>query len=89
MLPTLARLATRLPDPPRIKEIKRVYPPRKVWPPDFNTLTPGEQFRLEKKYKRRIALAMKRPRWNKAVRVAQLLSCTGACGLPVKVGRGV
>lgn len=81
MFPSSARQATtKLPDSPRIREVKRLYPPKKVWPPDFKTLSRGEQFRLEKKYKRRINLAMARPRWNAGVRLAQLFTCTGTYG---------
>ncbi|KAI0395637.1 hypothetical protein F5Y17DRAFT_182222 [Xylariaceae sp. FL0594] len=48
------------------------YKPKKVWPPDFKNLSRMEQFRLEKKYKRRVKLATARPRWDKFVRLAQL-----------------
>lgn len=53
------------------------YKPRKIWPPDFSRLSQKEQFRFEKKYKRRVKLATARPRWDKFVRMAQLLSVTG------------
>ncbi|KAI1633831.1 hypothetical protein F4809DRAFT_566125 [Biscogniauxia mediterranea] len=50
-----------------------LYPPRKVWPPDMARLPPRDQFRLERKYKRRLRLATARPRWDRAVRLAQLV----------------
>ncbi|KAI1495396.1 hypothetical protein F5X96DRAFT_7455 [Biscogniauxia mediterranea] len=50
-----------------------LYPPRKVWPPDMARLHPRDQFRLERKYKRRLRLAAARPRWDRAVRMAQLV----------------
>jgi hypothetical protein len=56
------------------------FKPKKIWPPDFSKLSPKEQFRFEKKYKRRIRLATARPRWDKFVGVAQLLSVTGESG---------
>ncbi|CRK21375.1 hypothetical protein HYQ45_011177 [Verticillium longisporum] len=49
---------------------------RKVWPPDFTKLTPQAQLRFEKKYKRRVALKYARPRWNKAVKIVQLVTVT-------------
>ncbi len=48
------------------------FPTRKTWPPDFKRLTPQEQLRFEKKYKRRVKLASRRPRFDKAVKLAQL-----------------
>lgn len=53
------------------------YKPRKIWPPDFSKLSQREQFRYEKKYKRRVKLATARPRWNKYVKIAQLFSVSG------------
>ncbi|KAI0593170.1 hypothetical protein F4775DRAFT_525793 [Biscogniauxia sp. FL1348] len=53
-----------------------LYPRRKVWPPDLARLPPRDQFRLERKYKRRLRLATARPRWDRAVRLAQLVGVT-------------
>ncbi|RKU44752.1 hypothetical protein DL546_005550 [Coniochaeta pulveracea] len=55
---------------------KLLFKPKKVWPPDFKSMSPQEQLRLEKKYKRRAALATARPRWDKFIRLAQLFSVT-------------
>lgn len=55
---------------------KLLFKPKKVWPPDFKSMSPQEQLRLEKKYKRRAALATARPRWDKFIRLAQLFSIT-------------
>lgn len=52
------------------------YKPKKVWPPDFSKLSEKEQFRFERRYKRRVKLATARPRWDKYVRLAQLFSVT-------------
>lgn len=56
------------------------YRPKKVWPPDFSKLSQREQFRFEKRYKRRVKLATARPRWEKFVKLAQLSSVT--CTFP-------
>jgi hypothetical protein len=52
------------------------YKLKKVWPPDFKSMTPQQQLRFEKKYKRRLKLKMERPRWNKFVKLAQLVTTT-------------
>ncbi|KZL82531.1 hypothetical protein CI238_02810 [Colletotrichum incanum] len=56
------------------------YRTKKVWPPDFTNLSPQSQLRFEKKYKRRLALVYARPRWNKAVKLAQLATVLGFLG---------
>lgn len=81
MLPTLLRRAAQhasQPESSYIQRIRQLYPPKKVWPPDFKRLSPQAQLRFEKKYKRRLALAMTRPRWNKFIKLVQLFSvvCT-------------
>ncbi|KAF3765757.1 hypothetical protein M406DRAFT_257371 [Cryphonectria parasitica EP155] len=77
MLPTLIRRAAQnaaAPEAAYIARIRELYPPKKVWPPDFKSLSPQEQLRYEKKYKRRLALATARPRWNKFIKLIQLFS---------------
>ncbi|EXM07054.1 hypothetical protein NOF04DRAFT_15364 [Fusarium oxysporum II5] len=54
------------------------YRARKVWPPNFKQLTVQQQLRFEKKYKRRIILASRAPRWVKFVKTAQLLTIVAA-----------
>ncbi|EFX06477.1 hypothetical protein CMQ_6798 [Grosmannia clavigera kw1407] len=54
----------------------RAYKTKKVWPPDFNLLSPQEQLRFEKRFKRRMALRAERPRWIKFVKLAQLFTIT-------------
>ncbi|KAI0517305.1 hypothetical protein F5B22DRAFT_116472 [Xylaria bambusicola] len=81
MFPTLVRrLATSPPSAPKLGNIVNArfseYKPKKVWPPDFSKLSKKEQFRFEKRYKRRIRLATARPRWNKLVQLAQLGTVT-------------
>lgn len=53
------------------------YKARKVWPPNFKELSHGQQLRFEKKYKRRIFLASRSPRWQKGVKFAQLATIAG------------
>ena len=94
MFSTLVRRTAQGPIPPRLRNaaaanlpgIYSRYKPKKVWPPDFSKLSAKEQFRFERRYKRRVKLATARPRWDKYVRLAQLCSVTGRCfpprGLP-------
>lgn len=87
MFSTLARRAVQSPLPPRFRNpnaanlpgIYSRYKPKKVWPPDFSKLSAKEQFRFERRYKRRVKLATARPTWDKYVRLAQLCSVTGRC----------
>jgi hypothetical protein len=53
------------------------YRAKRSWPPDFTKLTPKHQFRLERRYKRRVKLKWARPRWTKAVKLMQLGSIVG------------
>ncbi|KAI1281736.1 hypothetical protein F5Y07DRAFT_268191 [Xylaria sp. FL0933] len=86
MFPTLIRrLASRAPIAPNLRNatppptsafVSSRYKPKKVWPPDFSRLSEKEQFRFERRYKRRVKLATARPRWDKFVRLAQLGSVT-------------
>ncbi|KAI0884577.1 uncharacterized protein GGS22DRAFT_144272 [Annulohypoxylon maeteangense] len=50
------------------------YKLKKVWPPDFTKLSEKDQFRFERRYKRRLKLATVRPRWDKFIKLAQLFS---------------
>ncbi|KAI1269824.1 hypothetical protein F5Y18DRAFT_371726, partial [Xylariaceae sp. FL1019] len=86
MLPTIARRMASSPFvPPKLRNAGRAplpsayakYAPKKIWPPDFARLSQNEQFRYERRYKRRVKLATARPRWDKYVRLAQLgtVSC--------------
>lgn len=53
------------------------YKNKKVWPPNFKELSHQQQLRFEKKYKRRILLANRSPRWDKGVKYAQLATMAG------------
>ncbi|TDZ15075.1 hypothetical protein Cob_v011940 [Colletotrichum orbiculare MAFF 240422] len=79
MLPTLARriaaTASR-----RFDVFSNPYRTKKVWPPDFTNLSYQTQLRFEKKYKRRLALVYARPRWDKAIKLLQLVTVVGFIG---------
>lgn len=79
MLPTLIRKAAQEAKPSNeawLRRIRELYPPKKVWPPDFKKLSLQEQLKYEKKYKRRLALATARPQWTKFIKLVQLFSVT-------------
>ncbi len=76
MIPTLIRRAAAAVKPPPAAQAN-LYRTKKVWPPDFSKLSAQEQFRFEKRYKRRVKHISARPRWNKMVKLAQLFSITG------------
>ena len=54
------------------------YRAKRLWPPDFAKLSPKDQFKLERRYRRRSKLAWARPKWTKYTKIAQLsmISCT-------------
>lgn len=59
-----------------IRKIRELYPPKKVWPPDFTRLSLQEQLKFEKKFKRRLAIRADRPRWTKMIKLVQLFTLT-------------
>ena len=61
---------------PHLVRGANAYKLKKVWPPDFSKLAPGEQLRFEKRYKRRLKLMGARPRWNKILKLTQLFTIT-------------
>jgi hypothetical protein len=44
---------------------------RKKWPPNLRELTEKQQFRFERKFKRRIKMKAVRPQWNARVKIVQ------------------
>ncbi|KAH7156963.1 hypothetical protein EDB81DRAFT_881257 [Dactylonectria macrodidyma] len=83
MFPTLIRRMATLAKEPLLRKAplsvaNNPYKARKVWPPNFKVLTVQQQLRFEKKYKRRIMLASRSPRWEKGVKFAQLLTIVAA-----------
>ncbi|KAI9049733.1 hypothetical protein LZ554_005885 [Drepanopeziza brunnea f. sp. 'monogermtubi'] len=70
------RTAVRRAAEPKIpfKIYTNPYRATRLWPPDFSKIDKKQQFRLERKYKRRAKLKWARPRWTKFVKVAQLSS---------------
>ena len=75
MLPTLVRRLAEA-SRPSLSARNTSYKLKKVWPPDFSKLSPAEQFRFEKRYKRRVKLASVRPRWDKLIKLTQLFGIT-------------
>ncbi|CUS14830.1 unnamed protein product [Tuber aestivum] len=63
---------------------QRVYKAKKPWPPDFSLLSQKHQFRLERRYRRRMKLKFARPRLQKAVKLAQggIISCQSKDSYP-------
>ncbi|MCJ1240820.1 hypothetical protein MMC14_008824 [Varicellaria rhodocarpa] len=59
------------------------YKAQRSWPPDFAKMDSKEQFRLERRYRRRAKLAYTRPRWNQAVKLTQWGSITFVLGYSV------
>lgn len=51
---------------------------KKTWPPDFSTMSPKHQLRLERRFKRRSTLKWQRPRMMKVLTLAQWGSITAA-----------
>ncbi|KAL1792399.1 hypothetical protein ACET3X_008906 [Alternaria dauci] len=47
------------------------YPAKKKWPPYLRALTEKQQFRFERKFKRRIKMKSIRPVWNKWTKIVQ------------------
>lgn len=92
MFPTLLR---RMASPAKENLLKKAplsvannpYQARKVWPPNFKQLTVQQQLRFEKKYKRRIILASRAPRWIKFVKSAQLVTIVGKFSLIVDASK--
>ncbi|KAL2293430.1 hypothetical protein FJTKL_05338 [Diaporthe vaccinii] len=80
MFSTLARRAAQGTKPPSspeyIRKMRELYPPKKVWPPDFKRLSPQEQLKFEKKFKRRLAIKAERPQWDKLIKLVQLFTVT-------------
>ena len=56
--------------------IKNPYKAQKQWPPDFTKINPKDQFRFERRYRRRAKLKWARPRWMKITKLVQWGSCS-------------
>lgn len=71
---------------------KNPYRARRHWPPDFSTMTVKEQFRLEKRYRRRSKLAYLRPGWMKGTKILQWGAVSGISSIttiPLQVTYGL
>ena len=90
--PHPAMFATRL-----LSASARTFKARHPWPPNFSLLSKQDQFRLERRYRRRAKLKWARPRLQKAITIAQWasISCTsptwgiGGLGDGVKADGGI
>ncbi|TVY54522.1 hypothetical protein LCER1_G006070 [Lachnellula cervina] len=69
MFPTIIRRAAQK----GAEEIPLIYTnpykAKRLWPPDFEKMSPKHQFRLERRFRRRSKLQWARPRWTKAVKM--------------------
>lgn len=52
------------------------YKAQREWPPDFKKLNHIQQFRLERRYRRRAKLRYQRPGWIRGVKLATWGSCS-------------
>jgi hypothetical protein len=72
---TMSWLLNLFRKPPTIHEpfdfARNPHRAKKSWPPDFSQLSSKEQFRFEKKFRRRNKLAWARPRWMKFTKLVQ------------------
>lgn len=56
---------------PPFNPARNRFPAKKKWPPQLMELTERQQFRFERKYKRRLRMKSLRPVWNKWVTIVQ------------------
>ena len=56
---------------PKLTYFNNPYKAHVPWPPNFSKLNAQQQFRLEKKYRRRAKNKWTRPRWNQATKIVQ------------------
>ena len=73
MLQLLARLLGRAPKstlPPFNFALNR-FKAKKHWPPNLRELTEKQQFRFERKFKRRLRLKSIKPQWQKWTKIVQ------------------
>ncbi|CAI4217194.1 unnamed protein product [Parascedosporium putredinis] len=78
MLRTLVRRsAAAATERPPLTIYTNPYQTKKIWPPDYKQLSWQDQLKFEKKYKRRVILASRRPKWDKGVKLAQLATTVG------------
>jgi hypothetical protein len=47
------------------------YPAKKKWPPNLRELTDKQNYRFERKFKRRVTLKSVRPQWNRWTKIVQ------------------
>ncbi|KAK3315498.1 hypothetical protein B0H66DRAFT_606381 [Apodospora peruviana] len=76
MFPTFVRRMAQQASKPQVVETISPYKLKTRWPPDFKQMSKQDQFRLEKRYKRRLRHISQRPKWDKAVKLTQFFTIT-------------
>jgi hypothetical protein len=73
MLQLLRRLLGRPPKTqlPPFDFARNRFKPKKTWPPQLSELTEKQQFRFERKFKRRMLIKSTRPQWVKWTKIVQ------------------
>ncbi|KAF1991687.1 hypothetical protein K402DRAFT_131455 [Aulographum hederae CBS 113979] len=71
MLRLFTRKGNEVPTHPPYNPASNPFQAKRTWPPDFSKLSHKQQFRLERRYKRRCKLKWARPGWTKATKLAQ------------------
>jgi len=73
MLQLLQRLLGRSPRPqlPPFNFARNRFKVKKVWPPQLRELTEKQQFRFERKFKRRLRIKSIKPQWQKWTKIVQ------------------
>ena len=73
MLQLLQRLLGRSPKPelPPFNFARNRFRAKKAWPPQLLELTEKQQFRFERKFKRRLRLKSIKPQWQKWTKIVQ------------------
>ncbi|KAH7117084.1 hypothetical protein B0J11DRAFT_108833 [Dendryphion nanum] len=73
MLRLIQRLLGRAPKSqlPPFNFARNRFRAKKIWPPNLRELTEKQQFRFERKFKRRLRLKSIRPTWNKWTKIIQ------------------
>jgi len=54
------------------------YRAKKVWPPNFADLTPQQQLRFEKKYKRRVVQSQYSEKWDRGTKILRFTMVSAA-----------
>ncbi|EEP80450.1 predicted protein [Uncinocarpus reesii 1704] len=73
--PTTTHFSTSTPSSENPNDVyTSPYKAKRLWPPDMSKLSSKQQFRLERKYRRRAKLKWARPTWKKWTKLVQWTS---------------